>query len=738
MNTSPSDCVGIDGRDLRKSSIFSGLLATIDELRASGPEPIGMRDRLRAFNEELAAVQERPDGFGHPEKAAAARMVSACFAALEDLEFWSDLSGKISRDTWVLEAGAEKIFETLQDRKERYTWKGYETSFTNPRHAVEILGKSAGILFSGLYNALINRHFSAIRQQTETFVLSRQAVLELIDTLGAYLSGAAPEFDIVVDGVEKSLRRVFQDNTRIGGTDAIRNLVPEYNRQIRLLEKFDSLGERILWCRPWKYHAEALEVMRSLLDVEPELLRVTARELVAGFKRAVSNAGLELNPGDIVNFHFCEGMEPLVCRIIDELRCADVRVVLTCSPAVRDNHQENYDHRNDHHMALTPDFIEEYAVLMDSVYGEHAPDLSAIKGNMMCEFFGEDLYNPEQHGVCLPFVADAQKAFHDRLVSVTVKYMPPGRQSFTVCALPHPHLGPDTPELLRKSLGLLTLPLDVWGPAQERLIETLDRADRVRIVGTRGSRSDMTVTFRNPDDPAKQTVFANVLADLNFPVGEVFTTPALKGTDGTLHIPGTLFFAGLPYKEFTLVYRDGRIADYGCSNFDDPARGRQYIEENLFRKRESLPMGEFAIGTNRILDRMVRDHSIPSQKLSVLLIEKMGPHFAFGDTCFLMREDQDCINPDGRDVVARYNEISEPAEGRTPADRYFFVHVDVTLPYEYTGTIKAHMRDSGEPGEWIDIFRDNEFVLPGMEALNAETLDDPRLGRGLGADRAIF
>lgn len=37
-------------------------------------------------------------------------------------------------------------------------------------------------------------------------------------------------------------------------------------------------------------------------------------------------------------------------------------------------------------------------------------------------------------------------------------------------------------------------------------------------------------------DPEKETNFENCVADVNIPVGEVFTSPVLSGTSGLLHV----------------------------------------------------------------------------------------------------------------------------------------------------------------------------------------------------------
>ena len=47
---------------------------------------------------------------------------------------------------------------------------------------------------------------------------------------------------------------------------------------------------------------------------------------------------------------------------------------------------------------------------------------------------------------------------------------------------------------------------------------------------------NLTVKLHHLENPAKQTNFENCVADVNIPVGEVFTSPVLKGTNGTLAV----------------------------------------------------------------------------------------------------------------------------------------------------------------------------------------------------------
>ena len=91
----------------------------------------------------------------------------------------------------------------------------------------------------------------------------------------------------------------------------------------------------------------------------------------------------------------------------------------------------------------------------------------------------------------------------------------------------------------------------------------------------------------------------------------------------------------------------------------------------------------------------------------------MGPHFAVGDTCYSFAEDSPMYNPDGREVIARDNEISLLRK-TDMSKAYFSCHTDITIPYSELGDIKAVRAD----GSGIDIIRQGRFVLDGTEELN--------------------
>ena len=139
---------------------------------------------------------------------------------------------------------------------------------------------------------------------------------------------------------------------------------------------------------------------------------------------------------------------------------------------------------------------------------------------------------------------------------------------------------------------------------------------------------------------------------------------------------------------------------------------RKLIDDNIMFHHGTLPMGEFAIGTNTIAYVAARKFDIES-KLDILIAEKTGPHFAFGDTCYSRDEDNKTWNPDGKELIARSNSISDLRKSE-PDKAYFGCHTDITIPYDELGSIEAVCAD----GSRITIIKDGRFVLPGTEELN--------------------
>ena len=131
---------------------------------------------------------------------------------------------------------------------------------------------------------------------------------------------------------------------------------------------------------------------------------------------------------------------------------------------------------------------------------------------------------------------------------------------------------------------------------QQYLIDALDQGDYVCVLGKGENQTDLRVNLRNLNDPEKETLFENCVADVNIPVGEVFTSPCLEGTEGVLHV-SRVYLEGLQFLDLKLTFSEGRITGYTCGNFESEEENRKYIYDNVLKNHDTLPLGEFAIGT---------------------------------------------------------------------------------------------------------------------------------------------
>ena len=180
---------------------------------------------------------------------------------------------------------------------------------------------------------------------------------------------------------------------------------------------------------------------------------------------------------------------------------------------------------------------------------------------------------------------------------------------------------------------------------------------------------------------------------------------ALSGMD-------TLSSGKMQYRDLELTFSNGMIADYRCANFPRDLENKAYIKDHILYHHQALPLGEFAIGTNTTAYVAAKKYDM-EDKMPILIAEKMGPHFAVGDTCYSWSEDVPVYNPNGKEIVARDNSVSIRRK-EDVSKAYFQCHTDITIPYEELKSITVVTKE----GEEIPILLDGRFVLPGTEILN--------------------
>ena len=469
------------------------------------------------------------------------------------------------------------------------------------------------------------------------------------------------------------------------------------------------------------------EFLNTMGEEEIEAMAATYTE---GYRLGFESTGKDIGIKETVGVHYPIGMERIVRSAIRRFNELGLDVSVIRDPflsfmgrgkgkqgcyTTSFNKQFEYDHKDDKALYYDKAYVERRLECLESAFISHADRAKKYGGPAVIEVFGVPKFDPANNDANCKL---SEKQMHldvydkSRSSEISYTYIPGEERSFTIISYPLPCIGDNFKEIFEKVVEINNLDYVSYRDMQQKIIDVLDRGYRVRVHGCGDNETDITVQLYHLDDPKEETIFENCVADVNIPVGEVFTSPVLEGTDGVLHV-SKVYLENYTFDDLKLTFKDGMVTDYICSNFDTEEENKRFIEDNILFHHPTLPIGEFAIGTNTTAYRAGRDLGI-SDKFPILIAEKTGPHFAVGDTCYSREEDVITKNPDGKRIVARDNSISLLRKSDDPQKAYFNCHTDITIPFEELGYITVDMAD----GTSEDIIRDGHFVVPGTEELN--------------------
>lgn len=478
-----------------------------------------------------------------------------------------------------------------------------------------------------------------------------------------------------------------------------------------------------------------IKVAEFLYKQPEEVIKKMADAYTEGYRIGFIKTGKRLDIKETVNIRYNLGFERVIKQAILNFEKMGLKPVIYRAASLSlisngynrvgfygaiANKQYDYDHKEDNALFLDKDFVNRKVLVSKNVYEENKDLAAAHAGPAVMEVFGEIPFDPVSKESAINQGNAERKCsvdLRDKLGQLANEYLKGEERSFTIIAFPTPEIGKDFEKIFAETIELNTLDYVTYENLQQIIIDALDEVEKVRIKGKGKNVTDLTVRLLDINDSAKETKFENCVADVNIPVGEVFTSPVLKGTNGILNVT-EVYLNGLKYKDFKMSFEDGMIKDYSCGNFEDMNEGRKYINDNVLFHHETLPIGEFAIGTNTTAYKMAKKYNI-EDRLPILIGEKTGPHFAVGDTCYSHAEDIKVYNTDGKEIVARDNEITIANRKSNPSKAYFNCHTDITIPYDELECIEGIRKD----GSVIKIIEDGKFVLQGLEELNRPLVD---------------
>lgn len=586
--------------------------------------------------------------------------------------------------------------------------ENYETSFANPAYAVAQYGDKIGqlisaiyILFRSYFSHVVNFEINELAKKNQLFldiVASLKAEKKDYDSLFAIYKNYA--ISTSLEEKELSMRATFD---------------PENYSFGKIVMEADLSDFRYLYQYGMYITDNEIKTAKFLNNYPEAKIQKLSSELTKAFVRGFELAKKDLTKKETVLIIYNLGQERIVKEVVRNLENYNLKPLFSRAGSTIINKQYGYDHRFDSAMildeALAEKQIADYEITSESC----ADILGKYAGVIAFDAFGEKPFSPKAKAENLKLTEDQQQLLQKISISrsqTSQKYMPRTENSFCIIGFPLPEIGKKFEEIFEATSEINMIDTLHWEEIQQKLVDVMDQAVFVHVKGKNGNKTDIKVKMQKLEDPTKQTNFVNCGADVNIPVGEVFTSPMLEGTNGILHVKES-FLNNITFKELELRFEDGYVAEYTCANMENEEENKKLIQEDLLFPHKTLPLGEFAIGTNTPAYVMAKKFDILNL-LPILIVEKMGPHFAIGDTCFSWEEDFAVFNPiDGKEITARENTHSAKRATDIQA-AYTNCHTDITLPYEDLDFIVAITAD----GKEIDIIRDGRFAVPGTEELN--------------------
>lgn len=623
-------------------------------------------------------------------------------------------------DKWT-KSTIEKLYDGLRN-------ENYVNSYLNPDVAVKAFGDKIGRLLSFVYAEMYSLPAYAAENNLYDILIRMEWFIELYCIFSREESSEHEIYQAAHESCYFFVSDYYdvESERRTG-----EKVDPSFDFAYRLIMESDLSTPDYLYRYGEYISNNEIETVLLLNEMSQEELQKMADTYTEGYRIGFVKGNKDLSKKRVVNIVYPLGFEKVVKLAIANFKEMGLETTLmrnshsiffkrATSPngyySTSPNRQFDYDHREDDALFLDKRLVNRKLEVLKEAYIKYEDISKKHAGPAWIEVFGEKLFLPEDKASACHYSDKQQElsiSFAMQSGKIINTYIPGEERSFTIIAYPIAEIGEKYRDIMKDTIALNTLPYQQYEDVQQIIIDALDQCEYVKVEGMNDNQTDLQIALFNTSNKETMTKFENCVADVNIPVGEVFTSPVLKGTDGLLHVK-KVFLNELSYEDLKIEFCDGMIASYNCSNYSEEEKNKKYIKDHILHHYESLPMGEFAIGTNTTAYVMGRKYEI-EDKLPILIAEKTGPHFAVGDTCYSHAEDVAVYNPDGKEIVARDNEISLLRKDEEKKDKaYFQCHTDITIPYDELGRLYG-VKASGEE---VDIIKNGRFVLEGTEMLN--------------------
>ena len=423
----------------------------------------------------------------------------------------------------------------------------YGKSFANPDYAAKELGENYGPWLSFLYTEIR----SAIVYAYESRLVDVTVLEELFIEVYNLFEGGTPE---VAELREPLYYFVSDYCDRMLPWRVRETLDPSLDFGKSIIMDSDLNDLRYLY-RFGEYISETeLATARFMNELPEETVRRMADTYTEGYRKGFAATGRSYEGKKTVQIRYHIGFERMIRMAVENFRELGLEPIIARASigtvnrmAARTNgyygtpanRQYEYDHRYDNAVYLDKAFRERKLSILKVAYETYKDLASVYAGPAVVETFGEAGFEPVNAAAAFSLSEKQEKlllSYSNEAMQIVDAYIPGTETSFTIIAFPLPEIGSEFEAIFKETIRINTLDYELYRDIQQIMINELDQASQVHISGRGGNRTDLTVKLHTLAEPTKQSNFENCVADVNIPVGEVFTSPQLAGTNGLLHV----------------------------------------------------------------------------------------------------------------------------------------------------------------------------------------------------------
>ena len=458
--------------------------------------------------------------------------------------------------------------------------ENYEMSFANPSYAATKMGAEIGQILSFLYAEIRSEIPYVYEQRLEYLTICNELFIEVYNCFEGVKEPDIEELRSIIYWYASDYCDVFL-------TDRIEEQVsPECSFATDIVMNSNLNDLSYLYYYGEFISENEIETAKHLNSLPQEVIDRMAEVYTEGYRKGFEVAGIDLSKKTVVNVRYQLGFERVIRKAIENfakmgLRPSIYRAAVNVVTKRQQhkigycggnpNKQYDYDHRDDQALFFDKKFVERKLDVMKNAYEQYKDWAAGFAGPAVMEVFGEEPFSPVQKSEAVQLSEKQQQLsvlYDSKSGQLTNQYIKGDERSFTIIAYPVPEIGEKYTEIFDEIIRINTLDANLYEKVQQTIIDALDQGEYVHVLGKNGNETDLKIQLYRLQNPEKETVFENCVADVNIPVGEVFTSPVLEGTDGVLNV-SKVYLNELQYMNLKMTFKDGRLTDYSCSNFED-------------------------------------------------------------------------------------------------------------------------------------------------------------------------